>query len=318
MFEYHWHVGNVKNLKSTMQKLFGYVGFRHFAKKKLLEGNYDALVFLTANCAVLLSDVLKKKYKGRFIIDIRDYWHEDFKLYHDAEQELIKQAALAVISSPAYRSFLIDHDYIIMHNDQIIDEKAARGFQSKRSPSDPFVIACVGGVKDIEYDKRVISFFSNDPRFELRYIGRGYGQLADYCTENGINNVIAEDEFPMGETLKKYEGVDAILNMYGNHSPYYDYALSNKLYFAARLRMPILVCKDTYMEEISTKYSFGYAIDLSDQTVKDSVLRSYTEEAIAAREKGCRAFLDLVESDTDDAKKAIGKFLNEGICTKKA
>lgn len=293
--------------ENKIQKLKGYLGFRKFAKSILKANDYDLVFALTGNCAVLISDILLKKYSGRYVVDIRDYWHEDFTPYHSREEALIKQSALTVISSPAYRVFLCEHDYAVMHNDQVIAKDLAVSYWQKSQASDPFVICCVGAMKNPEYDRMVIEYFANDPRFELRFIGRGYDSLSGFVDANRIENVVIKGAFPMDETLKQYEGADAVLNMYGNHSPYWDYALSNKLYFAARLHLPILVCKDTAMASFSEKYGFGYAIDLGDKKKrdKDRILQSFTQSEIEKRRVGCEEFLSIVDADNRQVQQRI-------------
>lgn len=307
---YKKHISAAADGSNKLKKLAGYIGFRKFAKRILLQNSYSLVFALTGNCAVLLSDVLLNEYPERFVIDIRDYWHEDFTPYHNREQECIQSSALAVISSPAYRQFLCEHDYCVMHNDQAISEEILSKWNMKNSATDPFVIACIGAMKNPEYDKKVIDYFANDERFELRFIGRGYEQLEAYCLQNSIMNVVTKGAFKMSKTMEQYEGTDAILNMYGNHSPYWDYALSNKLYYAARLGLPILVCEDTAMAEITEDYSFGIAIDLTRKEAKETILQLYKPEVREKRLKGIRSFLAQVEKDNARTKNAV-----QGLCS---
>ena len=109
----------------------------------------------------------------------------------------------------------------------------------------------------------------------------------------------------MDLTMEQYEGADAILNMYGSHSPYWDYALSNKLYFAARLGLPILVCPETAMSDYSVNYSFGYPVRFDDSAIKNQILSSYEEEALRKRHSGCDRFLNQVARDSGKTRAAI-------------
>lgn len=296
-YVYSKRVSSCGDGKKKVQKLAGYIGFKKFASKILRSNDYKLIVALTANCAVLLSDVLLGKYSGRYIIDIRDYWHEDFAPYHLLEEKLIKESAAAVISSPGYRSFLCDHPFLIMHNDQKIGANAWRGCKEKSSPPCPIVVASIGAMKNPEYDKKVIGYFANDARFELRLIGRGYELLREYCDERNITNVVIKGSFPITETMRQYEGVDVVLSMYGFRSPYWDYALSNKLYFAARLRLPILVCPETAMAEVVEGYKLGIALNLHDVSQKDKIMDLCSCKKRQQVLRGAEAFLDRVDSD---------------------
>lgn len=307
MFSYNMPAVGL-GLEGKLKKLRGYIGFRRFARSLLKENDYERVVLLTGNCAVLLGDVLLKNYSGRYSIDIRDYWHEDFAPYHNYEQKLITHAAFTVISSPAYRKFLGEHDFKVMHNSQIL---SCHDIESLRhDPGSPIVIGTIGAAKNIEYDKKTIQYFANDDRFELRFIGLGYEVLSSYCERYSIKNVVAKGAFPVSETIAQYQDVDVILNMYGNHSPYWDYALSNKLYFAAQLGIPILACPDTAVAEISESYDFGYAIDLEDQTHKDRIAEAFLAEQSEKRSNGQKLFLTEVDRENVATKQCISDFLS--------
>ena len=172
-------------------------------------------------------------------------------------------------------------------------------------------MACIGGVKYPEYDKQVIDYFANDSRFELRYIGRGYEVLEDFCQEKGYKNVYIEGEFPIAETMGKYEGVDVILNMYGNHTPKLDYALSNKLYFSAQLGMPILVCPDTYMAEMVTKHGTGFVVDIHNPSDKDRMFDQYMNVSWDEFRNRCDSFLDEIREDEQKFQSMVREFTAE-------
>lgn len=308
-FPYRHKVSHGKpSLAQNLQKLTGYIGFRRHATQILRSGGYKRVVCLTGNVAVLLSSVLLDQYNGRFIIDIRDYWHEDNKKYHDIEQRLIEASPCPVISSPAYKDFLGDHDFRIMHNSQILDDDEK--LIADHEHLVPFHIVCVGAAKNLEFDKRVIDCFAGDERFSLAFRGRGYDQLAGYIAEHHITNVEATGEFDFSLTLQQYADADMVLSMYGNGSPYWDYALANKLYFAAQLGIPILVCEKTAMADMAEGYGIGVAFDPADNSAKDRIARLFDEEQVSRRRKGCRDFLNRVETDNSHTFADIAKFFD--------
>lgn len=298
-----------KNL-NYFDKFVGYLKFAKFASRILKKSDYKGAFVFTPNVGILCNRVLIRKYKKRFVLDVRDYWKEKNKLIYLMEKGLVKNSFANVISSRAYKTFLPKSEYIVTHNSQIIDEKLMNHFRSQRiSPKNKIVVACIGGVKYIEYDKKVIDYFANDDRFFLQYIGKGYDQLGNYCVNHHIGNVYVEGMFPMNETFDKYENVDMILNMYGNHTPKLDYALSNKLYFAAQLGKPIVVCKDTYMEEVSVGNGFGISIDLNDQDGKEKLYRYFNSINYDEFVKNCDSFLNSVEEDESNFEQMINSFV---------
>lgn len=298
----------VSTFSQGIEKLTGYIGFKRFASRILKENDYQRVVCLTGNAAVLVSDILLEKYYGRFIIDIRDYWHEDNKRYHDLEQRLIEASPCPVISSPAYKEFLGEHDFRIMHNSQILSDSEKN--IARRGHEYPFHIVCVGAAKNLEYDRKVIDCFANDERFMLTFRGRGYDKLDRYIKEQRITNVKATGEFDFSQTLQQYADADMVLSMYGSGSPYWDYALANKLYFAAQLGLPILVCENTAMAVMVEKYALGVAFEPLDKGAKDRIANLFDEEQIEIRRSGCWEFLKMVEDDNSRALSDICHFFN--------
>lgn len=308
------HKINKTGLAGQIEKLLGYIKFSMLAKSVLRKNRYAGVFVFTPNSGLLVYRILMKNYRNRYILDIRDFWMEDKKWFQRIERKLIDNSYCTVISSEAYKRFLPKHEYILTHNSQVLDAGDVEHFRRRQlRKNQRIILACIGGIKHIEYDKKVIDYFSNDNRFELRYIGRGYDQLQAYCNKRGINNVLCEGTFPMEETLSKYEGVDFVMNMYGNHDKYLDYALSNKLYFAAQLGMPIVVCPDTYMSEISEKYYFGLSIDIEKQSDKNKLVEYYQNLNKSELLRNCDFFLKKVNEDEEEFTKTISAFVIEQI-----
>lgn len=299
------------NLVQMYEKLTGYIAFRQFASNVLVREDYERVVCLTGNCAVLVSKVLLSKYARRYIIDIRDYWHEDNRKYHETEQRLIEASAFPVISSPAYREFLGDHDFRIMHNSQLLSSEDIAIVDHPHNV--PLHVVCVGAAKNLAYDCKVIDYFANDDRFRLSFRGRGYDCLKSYISRKGITNVEATGEFDFSRTMEMYRDADIILSMYGNGSPYWDYALANKLYFAAQLGLPILVCEKTAMADIVNEYNLGIAFDPTDtsaNSAKRLIARLFDSDVVDGREAGCCRFLRRVECDNTRTFTDIAEFFD--------
>lgn len=306
-----FHKVDKPGFQGLIQLAIGYLGFRLYATRILNRNNYKRVVALTGNTATLLSKSLRNKYSHRYIIDIRDYFLEDFAPYRMVEERTIEQSGLAFISSPAYTAFLGKHKFLIMHNVQTINDKEAALVQNKKRPSNPLIIASIGTAKNLELDKKVISFFANDPRFLLRFIGRGYERLAEHCSRQGITNVELIGDFESSETLKYYADIDVILSMYGNEKTHFKYQLTNKLYYAMQLNLPIIVSPGTYMASVVSKYHLGFALDLNERESdqKQQILSLFTENAANERSLGISQFAGVILNDNTEALQRITDFL---------
>ena len=122
-----------------------------------------------------------------------------------------------------------------------------------------------------------------------------------------VENVHLTDYFPPEQTLEHFMRSDVIFNLYGNHTPLLDFALSNKLYFAAKFCRPILVCPDTYMEKVSK--GFGYTMDLDAPHIADDFYSYYSTIEKDKMLKACDEFLEEVLKENEIFNRQVETFL---------
>lgn len=250
-------------------KIFGYLKYRKFILKIMKEEDFNLLLPLQPILSFILFDVLYKKNKRKYIYDVRDYSYEWFGIFRWTQKRLVENSLINIISSNGYREFLPSGDYYIAHNiprNDYIEYK-----QYKSSDSEKINISYIGLIRFMEQNKKIIDFFKNDSRYQLRFIGTNAKKLESYCNVNQIKNVTLIDTFDPKETLKYYDDTDLIMNLYGNDTPLLDFALSNKLYYAACLYKPILVCENTYMESVSVKNGIGYTLKMKSLSEKEEL-----------------------------------------------
>lgn len=297
-------------------KLIGYLRFRKFAIKIIKKQKYDMIVLLNSTVGVLLGNALVKDYKGKYIVDVRDYSYEHIKLFRQIEKKLIDNSNSTVISSPGYKRFLPPHKYYLVHNIPNLSNDKMENYQKKREEEvrkrkivkdERIYLSYIGDVRFVSQDKKVLDYFGNDDRYFVSYIGLGTGVLKEYAQDKHYSNVNFLGMFDPSEILDLYVDADAVLNLYGNHTPLLDYALSNKLYYAALLALPILVCADTYMEKISTEYGFGFTIDVDDGGVSKREFHKYFKHINKEElRNNCNRFVDTVFED----EKSFNKHFN--------
>jgi hypothetical protein len=298
--------------KSKLSKLIGYLKFRAFAKRILQKADYDGVIVFTTSAGILLKDVLRKNYKNKYIVDVRDYTLENNSLFLEYEKQLINNSFFTVISSKGYLKFLPYYDhYVLTHNNLTIDEKRLQRFRDKKKNGNAIVISYIGLIRFHDQNKRIIDTFGGDDRFIVRFIGKDAFALKEYCEQRMVKNVELIDWFPPEKTLDYYYETDIICNLYGNHTPLLDYALSNKLYYAALLHIPILVCPDTFMAEISTEYGFGYVFSFERENAKDELYNYYRNIDCNNFIEDCERFNKTVENDNQLFTKKLQGFVDQ-------
>jgi len=104
--------------QSKLSKVLPFFQWRMFTKRILQLKSYDCIIVCTTVPAVLLFDILTKKYKERYVLDIRDFTYESVGLYRCIVKRLIAHSGLTTISSKGFLEWLpfSEERYVIMHN----------------------------------------------------------------------------------------------------------------------------------------------------------------------------------------------------------
>ncbi len=292
---------------SAVAKLKGYLQFRRYVLNLLKHNRYQRLIIFPSHVAWLLLGKLSGKYKGKYILDIRDYSGENKRFVFALTQKAVKHAGLVSVTSKAYETFLPKgYPYVLSHNIQEIDEALVSQYRARAVAADaPIVMSFIGTIRFLEQQKKLIQTFKNDNRFVLQFIGRGSEQLAEFCETNGVRNVVLKGRFNREDLPAFYLESDLAINVYGHNDPFLDYALSNKLYSAALMGMPIICSKGTYMAQIATEYAIGFVFDEDNPNIVMELyeyMKTLDRQVLFANDD---RFISDVRKDEEDYRKAV-------------
>ena len=166
---------------------YDYIKYSHFIKMKLKENNYDRLII----CGIPLSHVLRKyllkQFKGKYVIDIRDY-HRLLKVINITN--VIKESSFTTISSPAYREWLPKIDkYVLNHNMNVTTLYNLH--DTKFNQSKRIIISYIGSLANYEENRDFINSLKNAKKFLLLFHGDGTinNLLDNYIKKFNIDNV---------------------------------------------------------------------------------------------------------------------------------
>lgn len=299
-------IANNKNPK----KIWKFIVFGNFVKKVIKERRYDKLLFVgTYGCAIAFEcNFLSKNYKNKMWIDVRDDLYEWFKPFYLAEKKSIEASFATTISSPAFKRFLPKHNYYMMHN---IDPNASdmiKNFKKENDPEGRIRISFIGNVRYFEQNVQLIKLLKNDSRFRLQYYGKGSEKLEVYCKENDVENVDFHGGFLQDETINFYKKTDIINNMYGNETMNLQLALSNKLYYGAFLKLPILVSDNTLMEDLTHEYEMGFAFENTNEFA-DKLYEWYVKIENKEINPKFEALWKKVQDEDNTTMKKLDEFL---------
>ncbi|MBQ0105347.1 MAG: hypothetical protein KBT47_04840 [Armatimonadetes bacterium] len=298
-----------KEMKGKKAKAKAYLDFRKFVCEILKKNRYDRLVVLPTQTAVLLWDVLLFGYRKKYLLDIRDYTGEHNPLFYALMKKLVMNAHTVSLTSPAFREFLPQRDYVVSHNYYPVPENLVKEFREKhRTKNSPVKLYCIGGARFPEYFRKVIDCFADDGRFEIGFVGTGSEKLADYVKEKNIKNVYLAGSFPAKETARIHASCDMESNLFGHNTPLLDYALSNRFYYAVTFGMPCVACKGTYTEKMATEGGFGFSFDETDPNIADRLWKYYENLDMDRLYEKCDAFMAGIKEDEEKFISALRRF----------
>lgn len=273
-----------------------YLRFIGFAKSVLNSRSYSFVIVWGEVTAFLFGSYLRKKYTGRYCLNIRDYFYQDKFPVSRFFATTMKAANFTTISSKGYRAFLPDAGRVIaVHslNEGVLAECKVRDRKAEK----PIRIGFIGYVRFYEINRALIDAFANDCRFELHYYGTHSEVLESYANSRGISNCVFEGGFDVAETGKFIDRIDIVNNLYGSGNSHVDYALSIKLYYSLYCNIPILVNKDTYMEEATVDLGIGFAVEEISDALPDDLYAWYTSLDYSKTAESCAKALSEIRSE---------------------
>jgi len=260
----------------------GYLSFKKQAECFLIRGKYDFVIIWGELTASILSKVLTRKYKGKYCINVRDLFVRRRIVFYPLLNMAIKQSAFTTVSSEKYLEKLpksFPH-YLFVHsiNDGIMKDVLLSKHDNSPRSGKAIRILFIGNIRFLDHLFWLINEVKNDDRYQVIVAGVGSEPVSEYILNNSINNVAVYGAFLKEKTSEFLSQADVIYNLYGTEDINLRYALSNKLYYAICLNIPILVYKNTYMYTISKKCGIGFAVDEKyNKPFKDQFFNWYSK-----------------------------------------
>lgn len=289
--------------------VWGYLGYRRFLMKELEDNDYSLYIILSTQIGIILYRYLQNK---RFILDIRDFSHENNSIYRFLANRLIKRAEVVTISSDGFRTWLpTDREYLLSHNVSLESLSNANNIAPRFDP-DHLVVSYIGAVSYYNTNVRIINAVSSSNKIHLRYIGSGTCErdLERYCLINKIGNVEFLGRYTPSQKLSFYENTDFVLSCYGNNSENVRSLTPNRLYESCALKRPIIVNKGVHLANLVERYGIGLVINVEQIGDLYQKLREYTEpQNYRQYIQNCNHFLNKVRDDIDVFRSKISNIL---------
>ncbi len=277
-----------------------FLAYRKFLSRIAKRDQYDKVIVLTTLMAVLVNDILIKRFKNNYIVDVRDFTYENIFLYRVFEKKAIQNSSATLISSSRFTDFLPAFDYVPIYN--VPDVLDSDSTFEKKSRGEVITIGYVGSIAYRSQCEKLLRLVERDDRF--RFALHGNDMSGDYFETLIKNEGITKTEY-FGSYLPSekpsiIEKCDILFNAYGNGSPLLLCALSNKLTDAAIYKKAVLNSPGTFMHEKLGICS--YASDLNDASDLDGLYEWYMN--LNAEEVG-RHYCDLIQEIKETNSRAV-------------
>lgn len=291
-------------------KSVDFLKYRIWLTKQLRVKKYDKLIVLSTLSGIVIADVLRK-YKGKYLFDIRDYSYERLKPFYLMEQSIVKNSAYTTISSPGFRNFLPPHDYYVIHNMQSSEANYRGGF-SKKQYGETLNLVWNGTMRYFEHQKNVMERLANDFRFMMYFHGSGpeLDQYQQFAQEKHISNVGFTGRYNNTQKIGLLENADILNNSYWiDNVNEVLYALSNRYYDGLIYRIPQLVEANTYKTGICEENGIGIGIDARAEDFADRLYEWYFKIDEARFEQNCESLLQNALQDDEKVSRRLVEFL---------
>lgn len=294
---------------SKLSKIKSFFKYRKYAKKIIKKEAFDFIFVLHSLPGVLIADVLKKKYSGKYIFDYRDSTYEGFAPFKKIVGRIVENSVATFVSSDAFRRFLPEqHASKIYTSHNILSDALLHRNEKELYgiPSDKIRIAFWGFIRHEEINKEIIRKIAADSRFELHYYGREQQvakNLKAYADELKAENVFFHGEYTPEQRYEFVRQTDII------HNIYYDantmLAMGNKYYDGIIFRIPQICMSESFMGERVSKKGVGYSCNPYEKNFTDNVYTYYDNLNQEDFIKACDIELDKIIAEYDEGQKVI-------------
>lgn len=254
---------------SHQRNYFDYVKYKKFIIDKLSINQYDKIIVFGLQLGYFLRKFLYLNYKGKYILDIRDY-NKIINFFN--VEKLIKNSFCTVISSPGYKEWLPKKfNFVVNHNTNVnkIEDLKISPFKK----NDVLKISYIGTLTNLKINLDLIKILKNNPKFELFFHGAGIinNELEQYLHRNNIFNVIVNGRYYKEEEELLYKKTNFVNMLLYNDNINNKTCLANRFYNSLIYGRPLIVLNGSYMAEQVKKYHLGLVLN-SINTIEEDIL----------------------------------------------
>lgn len=250
------------DLNNPLSKLYGYIKYARFIKKTVLEKGYDKLVVSGPHLAILLSSFLRRKFRGRYMLDYRDISVEQIPLLSWLYSRALAGSACNVISSLGFKKHLPrQYGYAVSHNFNAVDARRALACTAAPSLSAPWKILTIGSIRNFSSNVQVLDALAGNPSCSMDFVGSGDAsvRLERYAAEHDVRNVEFVGYYKK-EDEASYVKDASFINIYFPSDVEHSAIMSNRFYLSLIYKKPMIVTAGSVQAALVEKYGLGVVV----------------------------------------------------------
>ncbi|AUC72461.1 MULTISPECIES: hypothetical protein [Enterococcus] len=293
------------------KKIFKMLKYATTIRKEARSSEYTHIIVLTTVPGMFIFDVLLRKYRQKYIFDIRDYTNESNSIYYAIEKKLIFNSAFTTISSRGFEKFLPKYPYILTHN--ISNETGLIDDIEDLRKKDNIVIGFVGNVRYPNENEQLIRQMSKNGRFKIAYWGKTTVDFDRFIEHENYQDVDFHGKFINEEKDNIYQEIDMINAIYGSNGLEVTTAIPNRFYDSLIFKKPIISSKDTYLGELVENYGIGLTVDVLHEDIEEKIsnyVNTFDKDDFLRRSN--IALKQILDEQTQFSE-AVDNFLNNEI-----
>lgn len=250
------------DLNNPLLKLYGYIKYARFIKKTVQENGYDKLVVSGPHLAILLSSFLRRKFRGRYMLDYRDISVEQLPFLSWLYSKALAGSCCNVISSLGFKKYLPrQYRYVVSHNFNVDDARKALAGDVVGSIVAPWKILTIGSIRNFSSNVQVLDALAGSPSCNMSFVGSGDAseRLARYASEYNIRNVEFVG-FYKKEDEPSYVKNASFINIYFPSDVEHSTIMSNRFYLSLIYKKPMIVTAGSVQATLVEKYGLGVVV----------------------------------------------------------
>lgn len=282
-----------------LKNIFKLLGFEMYIYRKVkkYKNNIDIIHACDFDTAFVAYKAFRKS-RTKFLYDIYDFYVDchNLKKFKSAVEnkdiKLINNSDIVLICSEKRKQQIAKSNpkkVLIIHNSPEVVEK-----NTEMKPFDEkcVKVCYVGILQDDRLLVEVCNEVKNSKEVEL-HIG-GFGKYETYFENMAkkYHNIKYYGSMNYDEVLKLEKDCDILFATYNPEIPNHKYSAPNKVYEAMALGKPIIVCKNTGIDEMVSNNKIGYAIDYSAKEFMDKIKNINELEYLSMAKNAKKVYLE--------------------------